>query len=125
MIPATLQSASRRANSATAAAINNALIAAHLALAHSSLAAAAALGIDAGALKEIIKVSSGRSFGFDAYARLPNAFAFDHGARLLLKDVRLLEELVGADPSFAAFREVALPFLEHVLKGPQPPKAIA
>lgn len=101
--------------------VNNALMAAHLALAHSSLAAAATLGIDVSALKEIIKVSSGRSFGFEVYARLPNAFAFDHGARLLLKDVRLLEEIVGSDPSFAAFRDIALPFLELVLKGPQQP----
>jgi 3-hydroxyisobutyrate dehydrogenase len=100
--------------------VNNALMAAHLAMAHSALAAGAALGIDVGALKEIVKVSSGRSFGFEVYARLPNAFAFEHGAKLLLKDVRLLEEVMGADPSFAAFREVALPFLQLVQQGPQP-----
>ena len=97
--------------------VNNALMAAHLALAHHALASAGALGIDVSALKEIIKASSGRSFGFDVYARLPNAFAFDHGAKLLLKDVRLLAEVVGSDPSFTAIREVALPFLEFVQRG--------
>jgi hypothetical protein len=31
---------------------------------------------------------------------------------LLAKDVHLLGEILGADPSFAPFREVAGPFLE-------------
>jgi 3-hydroxyisobutyrate dehydrogenase len=57
-------------------------------------------------------VSSGRSFGFDVYARLPDPSAFAHGARLLLKDVRLLGEVLGKDASFAPFRDVATPFLE-------------
>ena len=98
--------------------VNNALMSAHLAMAHHGAAAGAALGLDASALKEIIKVSSGRSFGFEVYARLPNPFAFGHGAKLLLKDVRLLGEVLGADPSFTAFREVAMPFLDLVVKGP-------
>jgi 3-hydroxyisobutyrate dehydrogenase len=100
--------------------VNNALMATHMAMAHNALTVAAKLGLDGGALKEIVKVSSGRSFGFDIYARLPNPFAFDHGAKLLLKDVRLLQEVAGSEASFTAFREVALPFLEFVQQRPAP-----
>ena len=98
--------------------VNNALMAAHLALAHHGLAAGSALGLDRDALREIVKVSSGRSFGFEVYARLPNPFAFGHGAKLLAKDVRLLGEVLGPDPSFAPFRDIAAPFLDFIQKGP-------
>jgi len=97
--------------------VNNALMAAHVACAHHGLAAGAALGLDRSALSEIVKVSSGRSFGFEVYARLPNPSAFGHGARLLAKDVRLLGEVLGSDPSFAPFRDLAAPFLEFVQTG--------
>jgi 3-hydroxyisobutyrate dehydrogenase-like beta-hydroxyacid dehydrogenase len=100
--------------------VNNALMAAHVAMAHQAIAAGTALGLDSSALKEIVKVSSGRSFGFEVYARLSNPFAFGHGAKLLLKDVRLLGEVLGSNPSFAAFREIALPFLDFVQRGPPP-----
>jgi 3-hydroxyisobutyrate dehydrogenase len=96
--------------------VNNALMAAHLAMAHYGLSAGAALGLDLTALREIVKVSSGRSYGFEVYGRLPAASAFGHGAKLLAKDVRLLGEVLGADSSFAPFREVAAPFLEFVQK---------
>lgn len=96
--------------------INNALMAAHVAIAHSAVDASKALGLDTAAIKEIVKVSSGRSFGFEVYARLPDPSAFAHGARLLLKDVRLLGEVLEADPSFAPFRDVATPFLERVAR---------
>jgi 3-hydroxyisobutyrate dehydrogenase-like beta-hydroxyacid dehydrogenase len=97
--------------------VNNALMAAHVAMAHYGLSAASALGLDKAALSEIVKVSSGRSYGFEVYARLPTPFAFGHGAKLLAKDVRLLGEVLGADPSYAAFREIAAPFLDFVQKG--------
>jgi 3-hydroxyisobutyrate dehydrogenase-like beta-hydroxyacid dehydrogenase len=104
--------------------VNNALMAAHVAMAHHGLGAGAALGLDRKALSEIVKVSSGRSYGFEVYARLPHPFAFAHGAKLLAKDVRLLGETLGADPAFAAFREVAAPFLDFILQrtGAGPPK---
>jgi len=105
--------------------VNNALMAAHLAIAHHGLAAGSALGLDRAALGEIVKVSSGRSFGFEVYARLPNPFAFDHGAKLLAKDVRLLGEVLGSDPSFAPFRDVAAPFLEFVQQGANKSRAPA
>src|SRR6202035_3988207 len=41
--------------------VNNALMAAHVAMAHYGLAGAAALGLDRAALSQIVKSSSGRS----------------------------------------------------------------
>jgi 3-hydroxyisobutyrate dehydrogenase len=96
----------------TAKLVNNALMAAHVAIAHHALAGGTALGLDRPALSQIIKNSSGRSYGFEVYSRLPNPAAFGHGAKLLAKDVRLLGEILGADPSFAPFRDVAAPFLQ-------------
>jgi 3-hydroxyisobutyrate dehydrogenase len=92
--------------------VNNALMAAHMAAAHQALAAGAALNLDRAALCELVKASSGRSFGFEVYSRLPRPGAFGHGARLLAKDMRLLGELLGEDRSFAPLRDLAVPFLE-------------
>jgi 3-hydroxyisobutyrate dehydrogenase len=97
--------------------VNNALMAAHVAMAHYGLSAGSALGLDRVALCEIVKASSGRSYGFEVFARLPGPSAFGHGAKLLAKDVRLLGEVLGADPSFAPFRDLAAPFLDLVQKG--------
>jgi 3-hydroxyisobutyrate dehydrogenase-like beta-hydroxyacid dehydrogenase len=94
--------------------VNNALMAAHVAMAHYGLAAAAALGLDHAAMSEIVKVSSGRSYGFEVYSRLPAPSAFGHGAKLLAKDIRLLGEVLGADPAYAPFRDVVAPFLQFV-----------
>ncbi len=98
--------------------VNNALMAANMAMSHYGLTAAGTLGLDRAALAEIVKVSSGRSFGFDVYSRQPDPFAFAHGAKLLAKDVRLLGEVLGKDPSFAAFRNVTVPYLDFVQQGP-------
>jgi 3-hydroxyisobutyrate dehydrogenase len=98
----------------TAKLINNALMAAHVAMAHYGLAAATALGLDRAAMSEIVKVSSGRSYGFEVYSRLPAPSAFSHGAKLLAKDIRLLGEVLGADPAYAPFRDVVAPFLQLV-----------
>jgi 3-hydroxyisobutyrate dehydrogenase-like beta-hydroxyacid dehydrogenase len=94
--------------------VNNALMAAHVAMAHYGLTAAATLGLDRAALSEIVKASSGRSYGFEVYSRLPIPSAFGHGAKLLAKDVHLLGEVLGANPAYAPFREVVAPFLEFV-----------
>lgn len=92
--------------------VNNSLMAAHVALAHHALNAGATLGIDRAALVELIKVSSGRSFGFEVGARMPNPQAFAHGAKLLDKDVRLLGEVLHRDSDFEAFDTIASPFLK-------------
>jgi 3-hydroxyisobutyrate dehydrogenase len=94
--------------------INNALMAANVALAHHAAAAGAALGLERHALSELVKASSGRSYGFEVYSRLPSPAAFAHGAKLLAKDVRLLGGILHANPSFASFRYVTEPFLELV-----------
>ena len=94
--------------------INNALMAAHMALAHHALHIGGQLGLDRAALVELIKASSGRSFGFETYARLPAPQSFAHGGALLAKDVRLLGELCGADTSTAPIRDLVTPFLNLV-----------
>lgn len=94
--------------------VNNALMAANMALAHHALAAGAALGIDRAALVDLLKASSGRSFALEVYARLPAPAAFRHGGALLAKDVRLLGEVLGEGA--AGLRDAAQPFLDIVLK---------
>jgi 3-hydroxyisobutyrate dehydrogenase-like beta-hydroxyacid dehydrogenase len=96
--------------------INNALMAAHVSIAHHALGVGSTLGLNRQALSEIVKVSSGRSFGFEVYSRLPTPGAFEHGARLLAKDVRLLGEALESteDASFATLRDLVTPFLNLV-----------
>lgn len=96
--------------------VNNALMAAHMTVAHYALQAGDALNVDRSALIELIKASSGRSFGFETYARLPNPQAFAHGWALLDKDVGLLSELLRNDPSISPIRDLAAPFLKSVQK---------
>ena len=97
--------------------INNTLLAANMGLAHDALEAGIALGLDRAALADLVKASSGRSFGFEVYARIPEASAFAHGGALLAKDVRLLGEVMGNDPSFVTLRDAASPFLDFITKG--------
>lgn len=103
----------------TAKLVNNTLMAANMGLAHHALASGAALGIDRAALADLIKASSGRSFGFEVYARLPSPQAFNHGGKLLAKDVGLLGALLGDDPAFAALEAVATPFLDLTTESSQ------
>src|SRR5260370_12885873 len=69
--------------------VNNSLMGANMALADAALAAGAALGLDRAALVDLIKASSGRSYGFEVPARLPAISLFGHGAKLLAKDAGL------------------------------------
>lgn len=91
--------------------VNNTLMAANMGLAHAALGAGEALGMDRKALGELIKASSGRSFGFEVYARLPSPKAFSHGAPLLAKDTRLLCTTLPDDSGAKALRTAAEPFL--------------
>jgi len=74
--------------------INNAVMAANLAVAHDAFALGAQLGLDAAALTEILRAGSGRSYGLEVMAgaggldRLGPALA-----PTLTKDVALVEDL--------------------------------
>jgi 3-hydroxyisobutyrate dehydrogenase len=91
--------------------INNSLMAAHMALAHHALQLGSMLQLERAALVDLVKSSSGRSFGFETYARLPAPQTFAHGGALLGKDVRLLAALLATDPDVMAIRDLAAPFL--------------
>lgn len=91
--------------------VNNALMAANMGLAHAAMEAGRALDLDGTALRDLIKASSGRSFGFEVYARLPTPGAFAHGAALLRKDVGLLTSSLPDDASAHALSQAATPFL--------------
>lgn len=91
--------------------INNSLMAANMGLAHGAMAAADAMGVDRKALAELVKESSGRSFGFEVYARLPSPAAFSVGAPMLAKDVGLLKTVLPDDWGAEALRAAAEPFL--------------
>lgn len=91
--------------------INNALMAANMGLAHGAMAAADAMGVDRKALAELVKESSGRSFGFEVYARLPDPAAFKVGAPMLAKDVGLLKAVLPNEWGAEALRAAAEPFL--------------
>jgi len=95
--------------------VNNAMMAAHVAVADHALGAALQLGIDRAAFIDLVKASSGRSFGFEVYARQASAEAFAHGARLLLKDIGLLDECLAAHPAIDAIRNLSLPFLNRAI----------
>ena len=96
--------------------INNAMLSANMGIAMAALDACAALDIDRTAFVELIKESSGRSFGFEVFSRLPSPAAFQQGAPLLLKDINLLKAVlpdnVGAqelDAASARFLAAANP----------------
>lgn len=91
--------------------VNNALMAAHVAIADHALSAAAALNIDRAAFIELVKASSGRSFGFEVYSRQASPQAFAHGAKLLAKDIHLLGESLSSHAGFEALKELTTPFL--------------
>ena len=74
--------------------VNNALLSAHLGIAHHALAAAEALGIDRKALAELVSQSSGRSMGMDIYARMPQPPVPWLGGPLLVKDMNLLQAIL-------------------------------
>jgi 3-hydroxyisobutyrate dehydrogenase len=95
--------------------VNNAMMAANMAVGDAALLAAKGLGLDAQALAELVKVSSGRSFGFEIRARMPDPMGWSHGAALLQKDVGLLGALLPDDPGYARLRDTATPFLDPIL----------
>lgn len=98
--------------------VNNAMMAAHVALADHALAAAAQLGIERAGFIDLVKASSGRSFGFEVYARQSSPQDFAHGAKLLAKDLRLLGDCLSLHDSLEAVRRLATPFLDRAMSAP-------
>lgn len=94
--------------------VNNNLMAANMALADAALATAATLQIDRAAFIELVKASSGRSYGFDVRARMPNAAAFGQHGKLLSKDVGLLASVMPEDRGAEILRDTANTFLEQI-----------
>lgn len=74
--------------------VNNAMLSANMGVAMAAIEAAEALDIDRAAFVELIQASSGRSFGFEVFARLPSPAAFATGAPMLLKDINLLKAVL-------------------------------
>lgn len=99
--------------------VNNALMAANMGLAHAAMQAGETLGIERAGLAALVKESSGRSFGFEVYARLPSPSAFAHGAALLVKDVNLLGSVLPDYNGTATLREAASAFLAAAIQEPK------
>ena len=77
----------------TAKLVNNALLAANLALAAEALEIGVALGLDRDALHHAIGSGSGGSFALELVARLPASSALGAGTALLAKDLGLLADM--------------------------------
>lgn len=94
--------------------VNNNLMAANLALANAALAMADALGIEQQLFVELVKTSSGHSVAFDVRARMSEPKDFQHGAKLLSKDITLLGETLGRSTEHDLVRRVAEGFLKNL-----------
>jgi len=94
--------------------LNNALNAAHFALAHDAFAIGAALGLDPVVLGDALRSGSGRSFSLEVFVGLHSfagAFA-DHVGPIMSKDMRLFEQETGPAPDRAVLLASADRFLE-------------
>lgn len=97
--------------------VNNALMAANMGLAQAALRAGEALGIERKVLAELVNASSGKSFGFEVYARIPEPRMFEHGARMLLKDTNLLAAIFPGSDDSAMLENAAKSFLLLAAEG--------
>jgi 3-hydroxyisobutyrate dehydrogenase len=93
--------------------LNNALNAAHFALAHDALAIGAALGLDPTTLGEALRSGSGRSFSLEVFVGLGSFdIMADHVGPIMAKDIDLFEHETSAAPEHALLLEPADRFLE-------------
>jgi 3-hydroxyisobutyrate dehydrogenase len=93
--------------------LNNALNAAHFALAHDAFALGAGLGLDAERLGEALRNGSGRSFSLEVFVGLRSFDAIaDHVGPIMAKDIALFEHETGGAPDRAALLTSADRFLE-------------
>jgi 3-hydroxyisobutyrate dehydrogenase-like beta-hydroxyacid dehydrogenase len=97
--------------------INNAMLSANMAIAMAAFEVGKSFEIDRAALAELIKESSGRSYGFEVFSRLPTPAAFGQGATLLLKDMNLLKSVLPEDRGAEALRAAGAPFLSAATGG--------
>jgi 3-hydroxyisobutyrate dehydrogenase len=95
--------------------LNNALNAAHFALAHDALTIGAALGLDPATLGEALRNGSGRSFSLEVFVGLGSFDAIaDHVGPIMSKDVGLFARETGGAPDRAVLLASADRFLELV-----------
>jgi 3-hydroxyisobutyrate dehydrogenase len=92
--------------------INNSLLAANIGLAHAALSAGVAIGLDRTALAQVIRNSSGYSFGLEVCAMCPSPRDFQ-GTDLLIKDVGLLKTMLPQDTGAGALAAAADPYLKE------------
>ncbi len=95
--------------------LNNALNAAHFALAHDALTIGRALGLDPATLGEALRNGSGRSFSLEVFVGLGSFDAIaDHVGPIMSKDVGLFARETGGAPDRAVLLASADRFLELV-----------
>ena len=93
--------------------LNNALNAAHFALAHDALAIGAALGLDPTTLGEALRNGSGRSFSLEVFVGLRSFDAIaDQVGPIMSKDIGLFDRETARAPDRAVLLESADRFLE-------------
>jgi 3-hydroxyisobutyrate dehydrogenase len=99
--------------------LNNALNAAHFALAHDAFALGAEFGLDAAALADALRNGSGRSFSLEVFAGLRTFDPIaDHVGPIMAKDIALFERETADAPDRAVLLESADRFL-HLLGHPR------
>ena len=95
--------------------MNNALVAAHFALAHDAMATGRELGLDAGQLAEALRSGSGRSFSLEVFVGLGSFDAIaDHVGPIMAKDVGLFASATGAVAERGTLLDTADRFLALV-----------
>ena len=93
--------------------LNNALNAAHFALAHDAFALGAGFGLDPTALGEALRNGSGRSFSLEVFVGLRSFDAIaDHVGPIMSKDIGLFDRETERAPDRAVLLESADRFLE-------------
>jgi 3-hydroxyisobutyrate dehydrogenase-like beta-hydroxyacid dehydrogenase len=107
--------------------LNNALNAAHFALAHDAFALGAVLGLDPERLGEALRSGSGRSFSLEVFAGLRSFDAIaDHVGPIMAKDIGLFEHETGGARDRVTLLESADRFLDllgHPRDGAREPVA--
>jgi 3-hydroxyisobutyrate dehydrogenase len=95
--------------------MNNALVAAHFALAHDAMATGTALGLDPDQLAEALRSGSGRSFSLEVFTGLRSFDAIaDHVGPIMAKDVGLFAGATAAVADRASLLDTADRFLALV-----------